>query len=78
MLFNSFNFLVFFVLITIFYYITPHKLRWVLLLAGSYYFYMCWRPVFVILLIFITFVNYISAIAVYMAKRQKEKKGYLR
>lgn len=77
MLFNSFNFLVFFVLITIFYYITPHKLRWVLLLAGSYYFYMCWRPVFVILLIFITFVNYISAIAVYMVKRQKEKKRIL-
>jgi alginate O-acetyltransferase complex protein AlgI len=77
MLFNSFNFIVFFAAITILYYIFPYKLRWVLLLAGSYYFYMCWKAEFIVLLIFITFLNYVSARAIYGAGGRKNKKTIL-
>jgi len=77
MLFNSFHFLVFFTLITILYFLTPHRLRWILMLAGSYYFYMCWRPELILLLIFITFVNYFAALKIYRAKKKHKKKNML-
>ena len=77
MLFNSFHFLVFFTLITILYYLTPHRLRWILMLAGSYYFYMCWRPELILLLIFITFVNYVAAKKIYRADNGQKKKKIL-
>jgi len=47
------------------------------MLAGSYYFYMCWRPELILLLIFITFVNYFAARKIYRAKKQHKKKNIL-
>ena len=43
MLFNSFDFLVFFPIVVILYYAIPKKFRYLWLLAASYYFYMCWN-----------------------------------
>lgn len=42
----------------------PHRWRWVLLLSASYYFYMCWRPAYIILILSSTLVGY--ACALYM------------
>lgn len=58
MLFNSVNFLVFFTLIVSAYFALPHRWRWLLLLAGSYYFYMCWKPAYIILIIISTLIDY--------------------
>ncbi len=77
MLFNSFHFILFFIIVTIGYYILPHKYRWILLLISSYYFYMCWRPVFILLIVFSTFVNYIFSIAIGREKDAKKRKCYL-
>lgn len=58
MLFNSFAFLGFFPLVVLVYFAIPLKWRWVWLLLGSYYFYMCWNPVYILLLLFSTVVSY--------------------
>jgi alginate O-acetyltransferase complex protein AlgI len=70
MLFNSFEFIFFLPLVIILYYLLPHKLRWVLLLCASYYFYMAWKPEYVILIILSTIVDYYAGI---MMEKQTEK-----
>lgn len=77
MLFNSFNFLVFFILVSVFYFVIPHKVRWILLLASSYYFYMCWKPELIILIVFSTFMNYIVSLMIYREKSLDKRKKYL-
>jgi D-alanyl-lipoteichoic acid acyltransferase DltB (MBOAT superfamily) len=44
------------------YYLLPHKFRWMLLLAASYFFYMCWRPEYAVLLAFSSLVGYCAAL----------------
>lgn len=63
MLFNSSQFLIFFPLVVLIYYIIPKKLRCIWLLAASYYFYMCWNVRYILLLIFSTLVTYLSGLA---------------
>jgi len=41
MLFTSYSFIAFLIAIFVLYYIIPKKFQWVLLLAGSYFFYAC-------------------------------------
>ena len=67
MLFNSASFLVFFPMVLALYFAMPHRLRWSLLLAGSYYFYMCWKPEYVVLIVISTLIDYFAAIQ--MGKR---------
>lgn len=62
MLFNSVDFLVFFTLTVSAYFALPHRWRWLLLLAGSYYFYMCWKPAYIILIIISTLIDYCCAL----------------
>ncbi|MCB2296266.1 MBOAT family O-acyltransferase [Clostridium tagluense] len=64
MLFNSIGFLIFFPLVTILYFLIPHKFRWVWLLITSYYFYMCWNPKYAILLGISTIITYISGLLI--------------
>lgn len=64
MLFNSLQFIIFFCITALLYYIFPYKLRWVLLLAASYGFYMAWRPELIVLIVFSSFVNYAGAYAI--------------
>ena len=36
----------------------PHRFRWLLLLVSNYCFYMCWRPVYALLLVLITAIDF--------------------
>ena len=62
MLFNSSQFLMFLPIVVIIYYIIPKKIRYLWLLAASYYFYACWNIKHVILLFFTTVVTYAAGI----------------
>lgn len=62
MLFNSLEFLIFFPTIVIAFFLLPHRFRWALLLAASYYFYMAWRPEYAILLALATLIDYVAAL----------------
>jgi len=58
MRFDSFQFAVFFPIVVGLFWCLPQRLRWVLLLVSSYYFYMCWRPPYAILLVVITAIDF--------------------
>lgn len=64
MLFNSWQFGIFFPFVFIFYWLLPNKFRWFLILASSYYFYMSWNVKYIVLILFTTIVSYIAAILI--------------
>lgn len=62
MRFNSIEFLVFFPIVSIAFFLVPHKYRWVLLLGASYYFYMSWRPKYIVVLLAMTAIGYLAGV----------------
>ena len=62
MLFNSIQFLCFFPIVALLYYVIPHRFRHLFLLAASYYFYMCWNPRYALLMATSTIITYASGI----------------
>lgn len=73
MLFNSINFLIFFPVVTTAFFLLPHKFRWVLLLAASSYFYMCFIPWYILILAFTILVDYIAGIYIEKAIDKRRK-----
>lgn len=71
MLFNSIEFLFFFPIVTALFFLLPHKYRWALLLAASCFFYMFFKPVYILILFFTIVVDYF--VGIYLEK-VKEKK----
>ncbi len=61
MLFNSFEFLIFFPIVVAMYFALPYRWRWLLLLSASYYFYMCWKAEYALLIIASTVIDYYAA-----------------
>jgi D-alanyl-lipoteichoic acid acyltransferase DltB (MBOAT superfamily) len=74
---NSFEFLVFFVLVAAIYFVCPFRYRWVWLLAASLYFYAAWEIEHVVLLVISTFVVYILAIQIAKTSVQSRRKALL-
>ena len=68
MLFNSLTFMTFLGVIVVLYYLIPHRLRWILLLLGSYYFYMSWKPTAAIYLVAATLVAYFCGLGISRTK----------
>ena len=77
MLFNSLQFLVFFPIVAALYFATPDRFRWLLLLIASYYFYMCWRPVYVLLIVASTLIDYFVALKMGGCATKPERRKYL-
>jgi len=76
MLFNSFEFLIFFPVVTILYYALPYKFRWILLLAASCVFYMFFVPVYILILLTTILIDYFAAIWIDKSEG-KRKRIYL-
>ena len=74
MVFNSFSFLIFFPIVVLLYRLLPKKLRWVMLLAASYYFYMSWQPDLIYLILFTTVVSYLCALGIEKTQKKGVKK----
>jgi len=77
MLFNSLEFLIFFPAVVIIYFLIPHRFRWVFLLLSSYYFYMAWRPEYIVLILISTIVDYFACIWMGKEKEKKKRKKFL-
>src|SRR6187431_3074635 len=75
MLFNSLHFAVFFPVVTALYFALPHRLRWLLLLLASCYFYMAFIPVYILILGFTIVVDYFAGI--YLEKAKSKRKLFL-
>ena len=75
MLFNTWQFAVFLLIVFPIYWIVPHKYRWGVLLVASYYFYMCWNAKYLLLILFTTVVSYTCALLLEKLNDTKKKKG---
>jgi alginate O-acetyltransferase complex protein AlgI len=73
MLFNSFQFLIFFPIVTAIYFLLPHKLRWFFLLVASCYFYMSFIPYYIFILAFTVTVDYFSGIRIEKSEGSRKK-----
>ena len=71
MLFNSVDFLIFLPIVLVVYFILPTKIRYIWLLITSYYFYMCWNPRYIVLLLFSTIVTYLSGLLIDIVKQKR-------
>lgn len=72
MLFNSIDFLIFFPVVAILFFIMPKKLRCVWLLIASYYFYMGWNPKYAALIALSTIITYASGLWI---EKTESKRG---
>jgi alginate O-acetyltransferase complex protein AlgI len=77
MLFNSFQYLIFFPIVVGVYFAIPHRYRWILLLLASYYFYACWKAEYLILILASTLVDYFSGIMMGKTAQKRKRKKYL-
>jgi len=63
-LFNSVNYLIFFPIVLVLYWLVPLNLRRILLLVASYVFYMSWLPIYGVLIFLLSTVNYAFGILI--------------
>ena len=77
MLFNSLEFLLFFPLVTILYFLLKHPYRWILLLVASCVFYMFFKPVYILILGFTIVIDYVAGIYIEKATDKKQRKRFL-
>lgn len=77
MLFNSLHYLIFFPLVVVAYFLLPHRFRWVLLLGASVYFYMVWRPFYIVLILFSATVDFWASRQMERKETRKERRPFL-
>jgi len=77
MFFNSLHFLLFFPCVVGLYFALPHRYRWAILLAASYYFYAAWKVEYLILIIASTGVDYWASLRMSAQAEKKNRKKYL-
>lgn len=73
MLFNSFQFLLFFPIVTLLYFLTPGKYRWLLLLIASCIFYTAFIPVYILILFFTIVIDYYAGIMISKSEGKRRK-----
>lgn len=77
MFFNSLSFLVFFPLVVFAAFAVPRRMQHVVLLAASYYFYMCWNASYLLLIVISTLVTYACALAVERFEKRKARRAVM-
>lgn len=61
-------------MVTLIYFIIPRKVRYIWLLAVSYYFYMCWNAKYALLLLISSIVTWLCGLLVHSAEKLLTKK----
>jgi len=77
MLFNSFEFLLFFPLVTLIYFALPHKYRWFHLLLASCVFYSFFIPIYILILFFTIIIDYYAGIWIEQSHGKKRKSALI-
>ena len=77
MLFNSFEFALFFPIVTVVYFILPHRFRWAWLLAASCGFYMFFKPIYILILLFTIVIDYYAALWIASTPEKKTRQALL-
>lgn len=69
MLFNSIDFLIFFPIVVLLYWIVPRKIRYIWLLIASYYFYMNWNVKYALLIGTSTIITWLCGLGMDVVRR---------
>lgn len=77
MTFNSWEFLLFYPIVALLYFVLPKKLKWPMLLVASYYFYMCYRADLVVLILLTTLVSWGMSMLVERTESKRLRRLYL-
>jgi len=77
MLFNSLKFLAFFPSVLIIYFSLKPRYRNIFLLLASYYFYLNWQPIYVVLILVSTLVTWLCSLFIENSVNANRKKIYL-
>jgi alginate O-acetyltransferase complex protein AlgI len=77
MLFNSWEFLIFFPIVTLLYFLLPQKYRWVMLLLASCFFYIFFKAIYILILFFTIIVDYAAGILIEKAENKRKKRLFL-
>lgn len=73
MLFHSFGYVLFLIIVFSLYWIIKDKYRWILLLTASYFFYMCSGLKYGLLILGLTVTTYFFAFAIERSAEGKKK-----
>ena len=74
MLFNSVEFLIFFPIVIIGFFLLPHRFRRYFLLAASCYFYMSFIPKYMLILLATSLIDFFGALGAQKARENDKKK----
>lgn len=77
MLFNSLEFAFFFPIVTALFFLLPHRYRWLLLLLASCFFYMFFKPVYILILVFTIVIDYFAGLWIGKEQDKNKRKTYL-
>lgn len=77
MLFNSWEFILFFIIVCIVYFSLPYKRRALFLLIASYVFYMAWKWEYAFLMLGVTVVNFYSGKKIGALKERRKQKYWV-
>src|ERR1700761_5358416 len=77
MLFNSFQFLLFFIVVWLLFLATRGTTRKIILLVASYYFYMCWSTRYIWVIWGITVIDFVAGLQIELAERPARRRLYL-
>lgn len=72
MLFTSLDYLLFLPVVVALFWALPQKFRLPMLLAASWFFYMCWNPAFILLIVGMTAFNYYWGKLLWNAEHRKK------
>jgi alginate O-acetyltransferase complex protein AlgI len=73
MLFNSFQYWIFFLIVVVLFYSVPFRVGKIILLGASYIFYMWWDPRFICLILISTVMDYFLGIWLEIASGRRKK-----
>ena len=77
MTFNSIEFLIFYPIVLLLYFVLPKVAKWPMLLVASYFFYMCYNPALVVLIFGTTLVSWVCSILCEHTEKRALKRLYL-
>ncbi len=78
MVFNSLNYLLFFFVVTIVYYVIPKRLRWIWIILASVFFYISFIPIFIFLITGLIVINYFIAIRLNKLAQKRKNSFFLK
>jgi D-alanyl-lipoteichoic acid acyltransferase DltB (MBOAT superfamily) len=77
MSFTSWQFAIFLPTVFVLFHLVPGRFKFWIMLLASWYFYMSWQPIFILVLLYSTLVSYGAAFPIHAAKSDHSRKIWL-